>query len=83
MVDAVVPHLDHREESPRAGREQVLGEPEAAVRHLVELLEQPRLVLGAKVLDVEDVLADVGLTLDDWDAMGKTPLPRQQNGTDG
>ncbi len=32
---------------------------------------------------LEDVLADLGLTLDDWDAMGKTPLPRRENGTDG
>ena len=32
---------------------------------------------------LEDVLADFGLTSGDWDTMGKTPLPRQENGTDG
>jgi hypothetical protein len=34
-------------------------------------------------IPLEDVLADLGLTSDDWDARGKTPLPRQENGTDG
>ena len=58
VVDAVVAHLHHREQLPRPRREQVLGEPEAPVGHLVELLEQPRLVLRAEVLHVEQVLAD-------------------------
>ena len=53
-----MPHLDHREQLPRPRLEQVLGEREAAVGHLVELLEQPGLVLRAEVLHVEHVLAD-------------------------
>ncbi len=58
VVDAVVTHLHHREQLPRPSRQQVLGQLEAPVGHVVELLEQPRLVLRAEVLHVEDVLAD-------------------------
>jgi hypothetical protein len=32
---------------------------------------------------LKDVLGDFGLTLDDWDAMGKTPMPHENNGGNG
>ena len=58
VVHPVVAHLDHREQLPGLRREQVLGEREAPVGHLVDLAEEVLLVLRAKVLDVEHVLAD-------------------------
>ena len=58
VVHAVGPHLDHRKERPRLRREEVLGEREAPVGHLVHLPEEVLLVVGAEVLRVEEVLAD-------------------------
>ena len=58
VVHAVGPHLDHREERPRLRREQVLGEREPPVGHLVHLPEEVLLVVRAEVLRVEEVLAD-------------------------
>ena len=58
VVHAVGPHLDHREERPRLRREEVLGEREAAVGHLVHLPEEVLLVVRTEVLRVEEVLAD-------------------------
>lgn len=34
-------------------------------------------------IPLEDVLADLGLTMADWDAMGRTQLPQEQNGGNG
>ena len=58
VVHAVGAHLDHREELPRLRREQVLGEREALVGHLVDLAQQVVLVVGAELRAVEQVLAD-------------------------
>ena len=58
VMHPVRPHLDHREEPPRLRREQVLGEREAPIGHLVDLAEEVVLVLGPEVLAVEDVFAD-------------------------
>ena len=58
VVDAVDAHLDHHEEVPGLRAEEVVGEREAAVGHLVELPEQVVLVLGPEVRAVEQVLAD-------------------------
>ena len=57
VVHAVEPDLDEREQLPRLRLEQVLGEPEALVGHLVDLPQQVVLVLGAEVRAVEEVLA--------------------------
>ena len=32
-------------------------------------------------IPLERVLTDFGLTMADWEMMGKTPLPREENGT--
>src|SRR5579884_3421558 len=32
-------------------------------------------------IPLENVLADFGLTMDDWEAMGKTPLANEENST--
>ncbi len=65
VVDAVDAHLDQHEEIPGARAEEVLGEPEVLVGLVVDALEEPRLVRGAEVLDVEHVapghLLDLGL----------------------
>lgn len=34
-------------------------------------------------IPLEDVLADFGLTMTDWDAMGKEPLPHESHGGNG
>ena len=48
VVDAVGAHLDHREELPRLRLEQVLGEREALVGHLVDLRSRVVLVVAAE-----------------------------------
>ena len=48
VVHAVGPHLDHCEERPGLRLQEVLGQPEATVRHLVDLAEEVGLVVGAK-----------------------------------
>ena len=58
VVHPVGAHLDHHEELPRLRREQVVGEREAPVGHLVDLPEQVVLVVGAEVRAVEEVFAD-------------------------
>ena len=58
VVHAVHAHLDHDEELPRLRDQEVLGEREAAVRHLVDLPQEVVLVLGAEIAHVQDVLAD-------------------------
>ena len=58
VMHAVGPHLDHREERPRLRLEQVLGQSEPAVGHLVDLAQEVLLVVRAEVLRVEEVLAD-------------------------
>ena len=58
VVHAVDAHLDHGEELPRLRLEQVLGQLEAPVGHLVDLAQQVVLVVGAEVAHVEVVLAD-------------------------
>ena len=58
VVHAVDAHLDHGEELPRPRVEQVLGEGEAPVGHLVDLAQEVVLVVRAEVADVEEVLAD-------------------------
>jgi hypothetical protein len=35
------------------------------------------------VVPLEDVLGDLGLTMADWEAMGKVPLPDEEHGGDG
>ncbi len=62
-MDAVGAHLDHEEEIPRARLEQVLGELEALLGHLLDLGEEAVLVVGAEVLDVDHVVADELLDL--------------------
>jgi hypothetical protein len=32
-------------------------------------------------IPLQDVLADFGLTMDDWETMSRTPLPHEENGT--
>jgi hypothetical protein len=34
-------------------------------------------------IPLEEVLADVGLTMDDWKRMGETPLPQANGSRDG
>jgi hypothetical protein len=63
VVHPVEADLDEREQLPRPRLEQVLGEPEALVGHLVDLPEQVVLVVGAEVRAVELVLADDPLDL--------------------
>ena len=58
VVHAIRAHLDHREERPRLRLQEVLGEREPAVGHLVDLPQEVLLVVGAEVLRVEEVLAD-------------------------
>ena len=36
-----------------------------------------------KPIRLEEVLADVGLTMEDWERMGKTPLPQVNNSRSG
>ena len=48
VVHAVGPHLDHREERPRLRLEEVLGEREAPVGHLVDLPQEVLLVVVRK-----------------------------------
>ena len=72
-VDA---HLDHREELPGLRLEQVLGEPEALVGHLVDLPQQVVLVVGAEVRAVEQVLADDLLDLAGAAAAGRCSCSR-------
>ena len=58
VVDAVGAHLDHEEEIPGPGLEQVLCEAEPLLGHLLDLVEQAILVVGAEVLDVDEIVAD-------------------------
>ena len=58
VVHAIDAHLDHHEELPRLRREEVLGQREATIGHLVDLPQQIVLVLGAEVRAVEEVFAD-------------------------
>ena len=58
VMDPVGAHLDEGEELPRLRREEVVGEPEALVGHLVDLPQEVVLVVGAEVRAVEEVLAD-------------------------
>ena len=57
VVDAVRAHLDHCEELPRLGAQEVIGELEAPVGHLVDLAQEVVLVLRAELGAVEEVLA--------------------------
>ena len=63
VVDAVGAHLDHGEELPRLRAQEVLGELEALVGHLVDLAQEVVLVLRAELRAVEEVLADDVLDL--------------------
>ena len=49
VVDAVGAHLDHEEEIPRPRLEQVLGDAEPLLGHLLDLGEQLLLFVRAEV----------------------------------
>ena len=58
MVDAVGAHLDHEEQVPGPRLEQILRQSEPLLGHLLDLVEQAVLVVGAEVLDVDEIVAD-------------------------
>jgi hypothetical protein len=58
VMDPIHAHLDEHEEVPGARAQEVLDEREALLRHLVDLVEDALLLIGAELLHVEDVLAD-------------------------
>ncbi len=60
VVDAVGPHLDHHEEVPRLGLEQVLRQGEPLVGHPDQAVADHPLVGRPEVADVELVGVDVG-----------------------
>ena len=63
VVHAVEPDLDHHEEVPRARVEQVPGDGEALLGHLVYLREDAVAVVAAEVAHVDAVGADERLDL--------------------
>jgi hypothetical protein len=54
--------------------EEISEEEERAVAEAREWLKHN------KPIPLEDVLADFGLTMADWDQMGRTRLPEENNG---
>ena len=56
--------------------EEISAEEELAVAESIEWLKQN------KGIPHEEVLAEFGLTLDDFEKMGRTPLPPEENGAD-
>ena len=58
VVQAVGAHLDHHEEVPGARVAQVPGQLEPALRHLIDVAQDPVLLVGAEVGHVHHVLAD-------------------------
>jgi hypothetical protein len=56
--------------------EEISEEEERAVAEAREWLKHN------KPIPHEEVLAEFGLTLEDFDRMGRTPLPSEKNGTD-
>ena len=63
MVDPVDPHLDQHAEIPRSRPDEVLRERKMLLGLAIHALEEPRLVGGAKVLDVEHVAVGHALHL--------------------
>jgi len=56
--------------------EEISDEEEQAVAESIEWLKHN------KGIPHEEVLAEFGLTLDDFETMGRKPLPPEQNGAD-
>ena len=56
--------------------EEISDEEERAVAEAREWLK------NNKAIPHEEVLAEFGLTLEDFDRMGRTPMPSEKNGTD-
>jgi hypothetical protein len=56
--------------------EEISDDEERAVAEAREWLKHN------KPIPHEEVLAEFGLTLEDFDRMGRTPLPSEKNGTD-
>ena len=54
--------------------EEISAEEEQAVAEADEWLEHN------KPIPHEEVLAEFGLTMADWERMGRTPLPEEKNG---
>lgn len=57
--------------------EEISEDEERAVAEAVEWLKHN------KPIRLQNVLSDFGLTMADWDAMGKTPLPEENGKRDG
>lgn len=64
IVDPIVPFED----------EEISEQEEHAVTEAREWLKHN------KPISQEDVLAEFGLTITDWERMGSTPLPEEKNG---
>jgi hypothetical protein len=62
--------------TPPLEDEEISDEEERAVAESIEWLKHN------KGIPNEEVLAEFGLTLDDFEKMGRTPLPPEQNGAD-
>jgi len=62
--------------TPPLEDEEISDEEELAVAESIEWLKHN------KGIPHEEVLAEFGLTLDDFEKMGRTPLPPEQNGAD-
>jgi hypothetical protein len=62
--------------TPPLEDEEITDEEERAVAESIEWLKHN------KGIPNEEVLAEFGLTLDDFEKMGRTPLPPEQNGAD-
>ena len=81
-MDAIGSNLHHREQVPIVMCDEVTGERESLFRHFVELIDEPRFVVGAEPAHIENVLTDnscdlvlqgSGIGVDGIDARSEKP----------